>query len=154
MLDVTDGCWMLKPDGLCAIELEHGDAAFAALQEEGMAALLSKRPLPEPRSEPVLARAAYLRQVLQSWRAHHGIAGDGRLPEASRFPQRARLKAPLDVGIAVGVQPALSALSRLLLEGGRTLAETAETALAPFPVHLRSMALTALAFGSAELLVE
>ncbi len=70
------------------------------------------------------------------------------------FPQRARLKAPLEMGVAVDVQPALVALSRLLLEGGRTLAEVAEQSLAPFPVHLRSMALTALAFGKAELMVE
>src|SRR5512143_1193884 len=27
VLDVTDGCWMLQPDGLCAIEREHGYAA-------------------------------------------------------------------------------------------------------------------------------
>ena len=326
VLDVTDGCWMLKPDGLCEIEVEHGYAAkphtcrlfpfnrifqvgevrvvdfnskicplqdasatrtgqgwqelqkqidaegptffgrgtvppppgaqevgwdrherwirdaidahldepdyaaFAALQEEGAAALADGRPLPAPHSEPVLLRAAYLRTVLQGFRRHHGIAADARLAEAARlaarhaslltcswrlnmllareaapypdlihmlprhllatahllelshlarktapglraatetfqgaapligllalFPRRARLKAPLDVGIAVEVQPALSALSRRLMEGEGTLGAAAEAALSSFPVHLRSMALTALAFGNAELMVE
>lgn len=325
-MDVTDGCWMLKPDGLCAIETDHGYekkphtcrlfpfnrifqvgevrvvdfnskicplqdaadardgqgwealqkqidgegpgffgrgdvrppqgafelgwaaherfirdaidahlaepdyAAFAALQEEAMVALRKRQPMPEPRSEKVLARAAYLRKVLESWRAHHGIAQDPRLGEASRtsarqaslltcswrlsmilnresgpypntiqmlprhllaashmlelahlarrtppglraatetfqgaapligvlalFPQRARIKAPLEVGLAREVKPALEALSKTLLEGGRTLGAAAEESLSPFPVHLRSMALTALAFGNAELLVE
>jgi hypothetical protein len=70
------------------------------------------------------------------------------------FPQKARLRKPLDSGIAVEVKPALEALSRVLLEGGRTLGDAAAAALGPFPAHLRSMALTALAFGSAELVVE
>ncbi len=326
ILDVSDGCWMLQPDGLCAVETGHGYAAkphtcrlfpfnrifqvgevrvvdfnskicplqdaseardgqsweslqkqidgegpsffgrgsvplpegareqdwarqerwvrdsidahlgepdyaaFAALQEEGSLALLRGGALPEPHAPAVLERAAYLRQVLQSWRIHHGVEGDPRLETAARlaarqaslltcswrlylllsseaapypgvvrmlprhllaaahlielshlarkiapglraatetfqgaapligllavFPQRARLKTPLELGVALEVQPALVALSRLLLEGGRTLAEAAEQSLSPFPVHLRSMALTALAFGNAELLVE
>jgi hypothetical protein len=70
------------------------------------------------------------------------------------FPQRARIKAPLELGLAQEVRPALEALSRALLEGGRSLGESVEASLAGFPVHLRSMALTALAFGNAELLVE
>jgi Fe-S-cluster containining protein len=326
LMDVTDGCWMLKPDGLCAIETDHGYAAkphtcrlfpfnrifqvgevrvidfnskicplqdvsaardgqsweslqkqidgegpsffgrgtvtappgaaelgwagheqfvrdsidahlgdpdyadFAALQEEAALALVRKQPPPAPRSAPVLERAGYLRSVLTSWRAHHGIADDPRLAEAARvsarhaalltcswrlsmflnreaapyphvirmlprhllatshllelghlarrttpglraatetfqgaapllgllalFPQRARIKKALDVGIAQEVKPALEALSSALLEGGRTLGESVEASLSGFPVHLRSMALTALAFGNAELLVE
>ncbi len=70
------------------------------------------------------------------------------------FPRKARIKVPLDAGVAVDVQPALAALSKALLEGGRTLGESAEAALSSYPVHLRSMALTALAFGNAELMVE
>ena len=326
VMDVTDGCWMLKPDGLCEIELRHGYAAkphtcrlfpfnrifrvgdvrvidfnskicplqdvadqrngqswadltkqidgegpgffgrgdvalpagaaelgwaeheawirdsidlflaepdyaaFAALQEEAMLALVRKQPRPEARSEAVQARAGYLRTLLKSWRTHHGIADDPRLAEASRlaarqaalltcswrlsmilsresanypatiqmlprhvlaathvlelahlgrqmapglrsateifqnaapligllalFPQRARIKKPVDPGVAVEVQPALEALSGVLLKGGLTLGEMAESALSPFPVELRSMALTALAFGNAELIVE
>jgi Fe-S-cluster containining protein len=325
VLDVTDGCWMLKPDGLCAIELTHGYAAkphtcrlfpfnrifragevrvvdfnskicplqdaadardgqgwaelqkqidgegesffgrgevavpaggaelgwveherwirdaidahlaepdyaaFAALQEEGVVALLQKKPLPSPRAETVLARAASLRRLLASYRAHHGVTGAPGLAEAARlaarqatlltcswrlsmllsseaapyphalrmlprhllaashlielshlarqtppglraatetfqgaapligmlalFPQRARIKKPLEAGLAREVQPALQALSGALLQGGRTLGEIAAS-LAEHPVHLRAMALTALAFGNAELIVE
>lgn len=326
VMDVTDGCWMLKPDGLCAIETEHGYAAkphtcrlfpfnrifqvgdvrvvdfnskicplqdasdartgqswtdlqkqidgegasffgrgsvplpegaaelgwekherfvrdaidahlgdadyaeFAALQEEAMLALVRKQPPPEPRSAQILERAGFLRGVLASWRAHHGVADDPRLAEAARlaarqaalltcswrlsmilnrasgpyraviqmlprhllaashllelahlarrikpglragtetfqgaapligllalFPRRARLNKPLDVGLANEVRPALESLSRVLLEGGRTLGESVQTALDGVPVHLRAMALTALAFGNAELLIE
>src|SRR5207244_4544759 len=72
----------------------------------------------------------------------------------SLFPQRAHIEKPLDHGVATDVQPALDALSKALLQRGRTLAEAAEEALSPFPAHLRSMALSALAFGNAELVVE
>ena len=326
VMDVTDGCWMLKPDGLCAIEVEHGYAekphtcrffpfnrifqigdlrvvdfnskicplqdvasertgqgwkelqkqiddegpsffgrgdaplpkgaaelgwaahertirdaieahldqpdyaAFAAFQEEAMLALMRQKPMPQPHSQQVTDRAGYLRTILASWRAHHGIDRDPRLAEAARvasrqaalltcswrlsmilnreagpypgtiqmlprhllaaahlleaahlarrtapglraateifqgaspligvlslFPQKARIAKPLEHGVAVEVQPALDALSKALLEPGRTLAESAGEALAPFPAHLRSMALSALAFGNAELVVE
>src|SRR5205807_2292357 len=70
------------------------------------------------------------------------------------FPRRVRLKERLQLQVAGEVQPALDALSQSLLAGGRTLAEGAEEALAPFAPHLRAMALSALAFGDAELLVD
>ena len=245
VLDATDGCWMLKPDGLCAIDWSTAtrrsrtpagsSPSTASSRSARCGWWTSIRRSARFKTRPTRAldragRSCRSRSVLQSWRAHHGVEGDGRLAEASRlaarhaslltcswrlsmllsreaapyphvirmlprhllatshllelshlarrtapglraatetfqdaapligllalFPQRARLKAPLDVGIAVDVQPALEALSRELLEGGPTMAEAAESALAPFPVHLRSMALTALAFGNAELLVE
>jgi hypothetical protein len=190
-----------------------------------MLALARKQPPPAPRSAQVLERAGYLRSVLTSWRAHHGIADDPRLAEAARisarhvalltyswrlsmilnskagpypatiqmlprhllaashmlelghlarritpglraatetfqgaapligllalFPQRAHLKAPLDAGIAQDVKPALEALSRTMMQSGRTLGGSVQAALADFPVHLRSMALTAMAFSDA-----
>lgn len=326
VVDVTDGCWMLRPDGLCAIETDHGYAQkphtcrlfpfnrifqvgdvrvvdfnskicplqdssearngqswddlqkqidgegpsffgrgdvpppkgalelgwaaherfirdaidahlgdpdyapFAALQEEAMLALVRRQPMPAPHSPRVMERAGSLRTMLDSWRSHHGIAGDPRLAEAARiasrqaalltcswrlsmilnraagpypgtiqmlprhllaathlleaahlahrttpglragtelfqgaapligvlslFPQRAHLAKPLDHGVATEVQPALDALSKALLQRGRTLAEAAQEALSAFPAHLRSMALSALAFGNAELVVE
>ncbi|MCA1825371.1 MAG: YkgJ family cysteine cluster protein [Myxococcales bacterium] len=326
IMDVTDGCWMLRPDGLCSIETDHGYddkphtcrffpfnrifqvgdvrvvdfnskicpltdssearngqswadlqkqidaegptffgrgdisppegaielgwaaheqlvrdaidahldepdyAAFAAFQEEAMIAVMRRQPMPAHHSPQVLDRAEYLRSLLESWRVHHGVAGDPRLADAARtasrqaalltcswrlsmilnreagpypgtiqmlprhllaaahlleaahvarrtapglraatelfqgaspligvlslFLQKAHIAKPLDHGVATDVQPALDALSRELLKGGRTLAETAQEALSPFPAHLRSMALSALAFGNAELVVE
>jgi len=49
---------------------------------------------------------------------------------------------------------ALEALSQKLLRGEGTLADGVAEALQPFAPHLRSMALSALAFGEANLLVD
>ena len=72
------------------------------------------------------------------------------------FPRRVRLKEPLqnDFAVASEVKPALRALSQALLEGSRSLADSAEISLRDYAPPLRSMAVSALAFGDAELLVE
>jgi Fe-S-cluster containining protein len=72
----------------------------------------------------------------------------------SLFPRRVRLKEPLQIPVAVEVEPALRALSQKLLQGEGTLADGVAAALPRFAPPLRSMALSALAFGDAELLVE
>src|SRR5437016_2528841 len=75
-------------DAIDAHLAEPDYAAFAALQEEGVLALLRKQPLPAPGSAQVLARAEMQRRLLQKWRAHHGVAGDPQLPQASRRAAR------------------------------------------------------------------
>lgn len=70
------------------------------------------------------------------------------------FAQKARLAKPLDQGVSPDVKPAIEALSQTLMKGGRMLGESVGESLSPFPAHLRSMALSALAFGNAELVIE
>ena len=70
------------------------------------------------------------------------------------FPRRVRLKEPLQIPVAAEGEPALQALSEKLLQGEGTLAGGVAAALQAFAPPLRSMALSALAFGDAELLVE
>src|SRR5207244_6672651 len=72
-------------DSIDSFLTEPDYSLFAALQEEAMLALVRRQPRPEARSEPVLARAEYLRGLLKSWRAHHGVSDDGRLAEVSRL---------------------------------------------------------------------
>ena len=69
------------------------------------------------------------------------------------FAHRVRIEKPLQVGLATDVQPATQALSGALLQGA-VLGDAVREALSPFPVHLRAMAFTALAFGNAEVTVE
>ena len=210
--------------------LHDADSAdFSSFQEVAADALLHGEPAPRRGDERVLARAAELRQLLASWRAHHGVSGDPGLAEAARraarqvalltcswrfltvlssgaspyaseillLPRRilatahllelshlgrrkqpglrgatelwreaaplsgllafwmnkAKLQAPLAVACAREAQPALDALAASL-SGEVTLGEAIRTSLSPYPPELRALALSALAFGDVELLVE
>jgi hypothetical protein len=66
---------------------------------------------------------------------------------------KAKLQAPLQIACAREAQPALDALGAALT-GEVALGEAIQTSLAPYPRELRSIALSALAFGDVELLLE
>jgi hypothetical protein len=89
-----------------------------------------------------------LRAATELWREAAPVLG-----LLAFWEHRAKLQAPLKIVCANEVQPALNALGAGLLAGEVTLGE-AIGSLSPYPRELRAMALSALAFGDVELLIE
>lgn len=89
-----------------------------------------------------------LRGATELWREASPLVG-----LLAFWTHKARLQAPLKIKCATEAQPALDALGAALT-GELTLGEAIRQSLSPYPRELRSLALSALAFGDVELLVE
>jgi Fe-S-cluster containining protein len=90
-----------------------------------------------------------LRAATELWREASPIFG-----LLAFWTHRAKLQAPLKIVCANEAQPALNALGAMLTAGEMTLGEAIEGALSPYPRELRALALSALAFGDVELMIE